>query len=639
MAAELMAGYEAACGVCMRDVCMHDDVLTGRSGSAPNETGRSGSVLNEEKAATRGTPLARVREEDALGAHRASESMEVSRSGSVPKRETGRSRSAPNGILRKKTGRSGSVPREGDCSGSTQEFLRQNSAEEARETEKAGETELRKRGILWNLQRKMLGHVMARIEEAQKLLGKEMAENTDGLSAKRQQFTFRVNQLLWPWLKAMCRISDRTELRRIHEWWLRQGEPEMEKVIAGHVVYARFSTGAREFYIGETQGYTERVKRHAYETVRHGVDCTRPCKGCGEHWKYRKHRVAKPETWVMVPLACVRDRSEARQMEDLLRLRWKPTLNAVDKPYYLLKDTYARDFREVKKTRPRGRAPWQGGNQSRRPCDGATRQVTRYDSEAHTALGGHGSAYNLASLCEASEEKAMVVWVRPGYTDLTNWRRLRLEWGQSYVKVIRPDGTRWSTILAEWRPREEKMGVDFCVRITPVRTKIMDVERVIDDITQEQERMASYDEEHIAFLWRVRNSVARDKAFKWRQVLWTELQRRYEDLPRQPIEIRIPYLERIDIVKVKGLVREMIEAREWPSYLKEWHIRSFRVTTAATPTIENIMTNVTKPSWIKMGCQCAQLKKTCPEAVTVCGHVLMIGRDFILRETRIRRCE
>ena len=124
-------------------------------------------------------------------------------------------------------------------------------------------------------------------------------------------------------------------------------------------------------------------------------------------------------------------------MEDLLRLRWKPTLNADDKPYYLLKDTYARDFRELKKTRARGKAPWQGGGGRPPPMsDGTRRTVTQYDTEDHTVLGeprkGHGSAYNLAKLCEASEGSTMVspsLKVRLAQPDLSSfWAATQCFW-------------------------------------------------------------------------------------------------------------------------------------------------------------------------------------------------------------------
>ena len=515
---------------------------------------------------------------------------------------------------------------------------RESASSGSRETGTGSETRMRLAQIFETLQRKMLGHVMARVEKAQRLLGEEIGwmeeEGMETMSAERQRFTFRVNQLLWPWMKALCRISNRKELRRIHEWWSRQGEPYMPRALGGHVVYARFNMETQHLYIGETEEYERRVQRHAYMTFRHSISCTKGCRGCSEHVKYRKHRVAPPQAWVVVPLTAVGNRPEARQMEDLLRLKWSPQLNDGDKPYYLMKNTYAKDIKEVRRRDKRERPPWKG---TERQHSRTRQMVTRYDGGPICGPEITKRAYNLERVLQANIGKAISVTIRPGYADLTDWRKLRLLWGRSYVKVIRPDGSRRATTLEQWRPREERNDEDFRVIIHPQKAEVIDREQVIEDITKEQKRMQEYDEEHIAFLWRVRNTIDRGHAYKWRQVLWTELQRRYEGVLRKPIEIRIPYLERLDILKVKRLVTSMIEAQEWPDFLKAWHKRNFRVTTASSPNIEEIMVNVTKPAWIQSKCRCQELKKTCPAGAIVDGHVLMVGRDFIGDENRAMR--
>ena len=491
------------------------------------------------------------------------------------------------------------------------------------------------RSVCTNLQRKMLGHVMARVQKVQKLLRDEMER--DGrriMSTEHKKLLSRVNQLLWPWMQALCRISNRKELQRIHEWWQRQGTPAMTRVTKCNVVYARFNTRTQHLYIGETEDYMQRTEQHAYGTFRHGMECANPCRKCSEHCRYRKHRVAEVHEWVVVPLAVVRNRAEAKQMEDLLRLKWKPQLNGGDRPYYLLKDTYARDIKDVKKV-DRRCAPWKGAKPG--TCmDGTRRVVTSYVyslSRGKNVTRGEG--YDLEGILEAGVGKKLTIEVKPGYTDLTNWRRARLVWGGSYCKIIRKNGESRTTTLEQWRPREEKTREEFTAYIEPKRAAVIDREQILTDITEEQDEMQEYDEEHIEFLWRVRNDIDNTKAWKWRNVLWTELQRRYEGVLRKPIEIRIPYLERIDAIKVKGMVMDMIEKQEWPQFLKDWHKKNFRVTTAGSPTIEAIMTNVTKPSWIAQTCKCMELRKGCPQDCIVDGHVLMVGRDFTEQVMRV----
>ena len=46
------------------------------------------------------------------------------------------------------------------------------------------------------------------------------------------------------------------------------------------------------------------------------------CKGCDQHVKYLRHRVAPLHEWVVVPLARVRERSEGKRLEDLLVAKW-----------------------------------------------------------------------------------------------------------------------------------------------------------------------------------------------------------------------------------------------------------------------------------------------------------------------------
>ena len=193
--------------------------------------------------------------------------------------------------------------------------------------------------------------------------------------------------------------------------------------------------------------------------------------------------------------------------------------------------------------------------------------------------------------------------------------------------MTKSDGSTKITTIEQWRPREERNVADFTAYVMPKKTELMDKEQIVKDITKEQHQMRRYDEEHLEFLWKVRNSVDKHMAYKWRQVLWTELERRYE-VPRKPIEIKIPYMERIDIVKVKGMITQAIAKQKWPEYLKEWHRRSLRVVTGASRSIEDIMVNVTKPKWIPRGCKCQELRKTCPKGAMIDGHVLMIGREF-----------
>ena len=89
----------------------------------------------------------------------------------------------------------------------------------------------------------------------------------------------------------------------------------------------------------------------------------------------------------------------------------------------------------------------------------------------------------------------------------------------------------------------------------------------------------------------------------------------------------------------------MIDERPWPEFLKEWHRKRVRITTAASRTIEDIMVNVTKPGWFasprnwatRAPCKCQEIRRSCTTATLVDGCVLMTGREFMGEEEKAMR--
>ena len=224
------------------------------------------------------------------------------------------------------------------------------------------------------LQRRMVGLILHRIRKAQAIAKDVIATPTDRLTADQQRLLIRMNHLLWPCVKALCQLSERKELCKISNWWTQQGFPQ--QVHTNHVVYLRFNTRTEHVYIGETEDYERRMKRHAYETFRHSVSCTNACRGCKEHQKYRHHRVASCAEWITVPITVTQSKAEGKRMELLFRLRWKPQINGEDKAYHLMKNTYARDIKRLKggSRRDQEQVPWK---RPRRQQGG--RLMTTYD--------------------------------------------------------------------------------------------------------------------------------------------------------------------------------------------------------------------------------------------------------------------
>lgn len=68
-------------------------------------------------------------------------------------------------------------------------------------------------------------------------------------------------------------------------------------------------------------------KQHYMACVRHSDMCSRPCRGCKEHSKYRKHRACRPHAWIMLPLCECASKEEAKRVERRLvklMIDWAP---------------------------------------------------------------------------------------------------------------------------------------------------------------------------------------------------------------------------------------------------------------------------------------------------------------------------
>ena len=88
------------------------------------------------------------------------------------------------------------------------------------------------------------------------------------------------------------------------------------------IVYVRVNLRTTDAYIGETEDWNARVKKHFSATYWHSKESGRPCKGCSEHGKYKKHQVVRPYEWVTLPLMSCKAKYEAKRIERMLIKRY-----------------------------------------------------------------------------------------------------------------------------------------------------------------------------------------------------------------------------------------------------------------------------------------------------------------------------
>ena len=213
--------------------------------------------------------------------------------------------------------------------------------------------------VMWHMQAKLAGCALNQIEIAQSFLGRWVYSEVGTLPAKFKRLIARVNEKIMPWVKVLVMTVDAQPMKRLSEWWARQGCPWEYRARGVNVVYARFNIHTDVFYVGETEDWQQRQQQHAYETFRHSAGCTNRCRGCKEHRKYTRHAPIPMHEWITVPLMRCKDRPDAKAVERMLIDRWSPKLNGREIPRFMLKDSYAKDLKRRKAGSRK--PPWRRG--------------------------------------------------------------------------------------------------------------------------------------------------------------------------------------------------------------------------------------------------------------------------------------
>ena len=157
---------------------------------------------------------------------------------------------------------------------------------------------------------------------------------------------------------------------------------------------------------------------------------------------------------------------------------------------------------------------------------------------------------------------------------------------------------------------------------------------VLEAIERREKAIQMANEEDLAWYWRVRNDLDKNSRFKFRKIIWTELESRYENLSRKPITLNFPYFQQFDAKKLMKLMKDKIDQQNWPSYVKAWHKSHMKIVTSTPRTIAEILTNVQRPAMHGKECVCKQIKNNLKqrgwkgELPKTEGHVLFLGREY-----------
>jgi hypothetical protein len=477
-----------------------------------------------------------------------------------------------------------------------------------------------------HLQKKLIGFILQRIHWVQDFMSIVSYANDKGIiTEEKKRRTRRMNNLILPWVSFLAQIMIHERLNKIIDTHGKtKGLPG-----SGITIYARVNLENNGMYIGETGNFDTRFTQHFMNTFRHSEKCKQPCKSCREHTKYRKHRTVSPHRWIMMPIFICQEKYEAKRIERKLVKMWKPSLNQGDKPFWLLKDTYAADNRKLVKKFTE-RQPWNQGECEE--CEPDERETENYNLNLLTTYEHDGkSVYDIGLFLTAREGGKCSISVTSGKSDVTNWPRIKEVFGPSEIITISQLGTDTCT-MKDWSYPKNLYA--FTIIIRPERYATENSEHILKLIEISQAKLEACSEDELEQYWKNRNTLDKEEKYKLRKLIWAELERRYEGLSAKPLEVRIPYHKSLDSKKLRGEVNKRIMSHSiWPTYIREYHVRNLKFVTEASSTFEDILCNMNKPTKHPKACTCQHIQQkrretNLPELATVKGHVFIIGRDY-----------
>ena len=473
--------------------------------------------------------------------------------------------------------------------------------------------------LVQHMQRRLGGVCLAMLYLIQDtvcaFLGPDDAGN---LTGGVKEHVARLHRVAARFLCVLGRISTHKRLRQIAS--LRSSGAFSAQPKGYACVYGRVTLATHDLYIGRTEDFSRRHGEHLYETHRHSHSAQKPCRGCRDHSKYRRHRTAEPSAWFMIPLIWVRrspKESEVKRVERAVIRRLHPNINRPERPFWLLKDLYTSAYRETTRRHRHAKStcPWPRPPSERSSLPPFTVFVWRGDVY-HTAGAVFGR------LVEHGGREAVAVY--PGLRDLSRWGRVKRTYGSSHITVV---GDGWSGRLRDWLPAG-RSAVTILVRAE----RDMEVqEHVWRDISTLRDRLADGDEDFVAFMWRIRASLSEQHpTVNVYKLLWSAICDRYPDVPRRPIRVRIPFFHALDPTAIRKAIASCIATQAWPAFLRQWHVQNLRIVTVTQPSIESILCNVNMPWRPKGECSCRLVRSAVPAFTfpQVDGHIFFTSREY-----------
>ena len=220
-----------------------------------------------------------------------------------------------------------------------------------------------------------------------------------------------------------------------------------------------------------------------------------------------------------------------------------------------------------------------------------------------------------------------------GMQENTQWGRCLHLFGESVVKYgVNNNTTRVHTTLRQvkdWNNKDE-----IFVFPTP-RVEVCGApqyeEPSLQTLEAFQHNVTSADEDKLATLWHGRLTSERLLRGS-RTILWEECERRFGEC-RAPMTFEFVENKGIDFKLLKAEVLKLIQRKEWPQFLRDWHCRKLVIKKKPPASIESILGNVNRTQHGET-CKCKEVHARLAQGgyakslPLINGHIFLIGREY-----------
>ena len=337
--------------------------------------------------------------------------------------------------------------------------------------------------------------------------------------------------------------------------------------------------------------------------------------------------------WITLPIVRCHARHEALRVEAHFIRAWKPTLNASDRPFWMMKERYSDELRRrtrSQRSKPTPKAP-EAAERRPRPALTVYRLRTEQGDQCWFDFGG--------ILKEAAEKgESVTVVIEPGKKDITKWGRIQRQFGDTRARICAAGHAPQRVTLDTWGREEMLTAESVQLTATPEqrdRPETGELKAAMAELGTLCSHLETVSEEDLAFYWRCRDVLERESRVRVRSLVWKECMRRYEGMTNKPISLRLPYCRNVDAAAVKQAVVSRIRGHNaWPEFLREWHVKHLRIVTSSADSILQILENVQRTHAHGTACCCAQVEARLRAAgyttplPRVDGHIFLVGREY-----------